>query len=806
LVLAAAVAATIATSALATDIIGVQPAALDQPRINGYVARNPAGPPLIADLGGGVQTFNITAFFDTGASGILLSPDTSELLGVATTLFNSEPVIFSDVGVGGTSDFLVSEPLHVGLARFHPDADVDNLETYQTVYNQTYGPMRTQIGPINVEPDPILQGLDVFGTPLMANKVFVMDPKPVNTFVDTMRTYVYNPGTPFNKNTADTDPGIPTLNNPETSRHIRLSQGSFERFTETNPPGAPMPTLFENPFIGPNPVRQLEPNPPPDDTPPVKVAFDGLTRTGSFLFDTGAAASIISEGMANGLNVFIDESQQNNPVLRDEFGTALPDQFQLTVGGTGGTIKVPGFFLDSMLVKTMEGNPNDDNDPKHIRFQGAPVLVFDISLEDPVTHQQLTLDGVFGMNYLVASAFVTEAEPFPIISDLTYGAFDWVVYDHNNGTVGLELAPPRPPQIPLLWIGDIEPTANWDFTSEIWLDPDTFAFRAYADGDYVLFTNQVFATTVNVVEPVTPGEVIFDNSNQYNYTLTGAPIQGFGGLTKQGNGTLTLSNQNTYKGTTDIRAGTIVFAARQDIGLVGVRAQGVAQINTSQTFEGLDVAGGRALVAPGGNKVLVLGSVEVTNNGTIDLTDNAMIVDKNQTSLDEVRALIVQGRGDNTWTGSGIKSSTAATNPARFALGMADNAVLNRTTFLGEPVGGDDVLIRYTRTGDANLDAVVNLQDFNRLASNFGVSSGAYWHQADFNYDGRVNLQDFNLLAANFGLSVAGPGVTPEDWAALARAVPEPGALAAFGVAASVAACGRRRRGGRDGAVQAPAE
>ena len=792
-ILAAAVGAVVSTHVLATDIAGVQPAALDQPRINGYLARNPGGPPLAFDLGGGEQTFNITAFFDTGASGILLSLDTAELLGVATTTFNQQPVIFSDVGVGGTSDFHVSEPLHVGLARFHPDADVDNIETYQTVYNQNYGPVRTQIGPINVEPDPILAGLDVFGTPLMANKVFVMDPKPVNTFVDTMRTYVYNPGTPFNPKTADTEPGIPTLNNPDTSRHIRLSKGSFDRFTQTTPPGAPVPTLFENPFIGPNPVRQLEPNPPPDTTPPVKVAFDGITRSGSFLFDTGAAASIISEGMANGLNVFIDETQQDNPILRDEFGTALPDQFQLTVGGTGGTIKVPGFFLDSMLVKTMEGNPNDDNDPKHIRFQGAPVLVFDIGLEDPVTHQELTLDGVFGMNYLVASAFVTEAEPFPIISDLTYNAFDWIVYDHNNGTVGLELAPPRPPQIPLLWIGDLEPTANWDFTSEIWLDPDTFAFRAYQDGDYVLFTNQVFATTVNVVEPVTPGEVIFDNSNQYNYTLTGAPIQGFGGLTKQGNGSLTLLNHNTYKGTTDIQNGTVVFAARQDIGLVGVRASGVAQVNTSQTFEGLAVAGGRALVAPGGNKVLVLGSIEVTNNGTVDLTDNAMIVDKNLTSLDDVRALIVQGRAANTWTGSGLKSSTAAVNPARFGLGMADNAVLNRTTFLGEPVDADDILIRYTRTGDANLDAVVNLQDFNRLASNFGLGSAAYWHQADFNYDGRVNLQDFNLLAANFGLSAAGPVVTPQDWAMLAGSVPEP-SLALCGVAVLAAVRGRRRR------------
>jgi hypothetical protein len=85
------------------------------------------------------------------------------------------------------------------------------------------------------------------------------------------------------------------------------------------------------------------------------------------------------------------------------------------------------------------------------------------------------------------------------------------------------------------------------------------------------------------------------------------------------------------------------------------------------------------------------------------------------------------------------------------------------------------VTVAYTRYGDANLDRVVNLDDFNRLAANFG-SANAVWTQGDFNYDGNVNLQDFNRLASNFGLSAAEPEVTPQDWSALAAAVPEPAA------------------------------
>jgi hypothetical protein len=100
------------------------------------------------------------------------------------------------------------------------------------------------------------------------------------------------------------------------------------------------------------------------------------------------------------------------------------------------------------------------------------------------------------------------------------------------------------------------------------------------------------------------------------------------------------------------------------------------------------------------------------------------------------------------------------------------------------------ILLRLTRYGDADLSGTVNLADFNRLAANFGT--GTRWEQGDFDYNGTVNLQDFNRLAANFGLSAAGPTVTPQDWSALASAVPEPSAGAL--ILATAAPLLRRRR------------
>ena len=91
---------------------------------------------------------------------------------------------------------------------------------------------------------------------------------------------------------------------------------------------------------------------------------------------------------------------------------------------------------------------------------------------------------------------------------------------------------------------------------------------------------------------------------------------------------------------------------------------------------------------------------------------------------------------------------------------------------------GMDGTLNVTNFGDANLDGVVNLNDFNVLAANFGQSNRT-WEQGDFNEDGTVNLSDFNLLAANFGKQIepAPPGTTI-SFGLGDQMVPEPATLA----------------------------
>ena len=139
----------------------------------------------------------------------------------------------------------------------------------------------------------------------------------------------------------------------------------------------------------------------------------------------------------------------------------------------------------------------------------------------------------------------------------------------------------------------------------------------------------------------------------------------------------------------------------------------------------------------------------------------------------------------------GDELSVVLANVAEFRILSAAAAPEFRGDVITATLGIDD--LRAMRLpGDANFDGAVNLADFNALAANFGAQSGATWQQGDFNFNGAVNLEDFNLLAANFGQQIAGPGVSPDDWAALSAVVPEP---AATGVAlAAVALLTRRRR------------
>ncbi len=426
-----------ATVAYGLDIHNVQWVTIDYPP-SAYVMLERPGEngPLIDEFG----AIGFDAFVDTGSSGVLLSREVGDILGVQQQQVDGTGAVFSNVGVGGSAAFNVSEQLNVGLAPFHPNVvdKLDDLASLDDVYTQRHNNVRLQVSTI-FSSDPV----NIVGMPLLVDKVVVIDPTPVDMldFAESMRSYIYDPGTPFNAASASTDPGI-----PNTTHQVQLSYGDFSRFTTISPANAEPPSLSHNPFIGPDPVSKLDANPPTDNTPPVTIEFNGARTSGSFLLDTAAGATFISQKIASDLNIRyrpgsfgtgsprLETFDPDNP---GQPGAALGEQFTMTIAGFGGNVFLSGFYLDSMLLRTLQGNGADDGDPNHLNFKRSPVLVNDVRLMDPESGKVLTFDGIFGMNNLSASATVTDGGGFPLLSDLTAGNFEWVVFDEAAGLLSV---------------------------------------------------------------------------------------------------------------------------------------------------------------------------------------------------------------------------------------------------------------------------------------------------------------------------------------------------------------------------------
>ncbi len=203
---------------------------------------------------------------------------------------------------------------------------------------------------------------------------------------------------------------------------------------------------------------------------------------------------------------------------------------------------------------------------------------------------------------------------------------------------------------------------------------------------------------------------------------------------------------------------------------------GTAEFNGGAMTVGT-LSGGLSIGADGPERLLRLRAYE---GGGLRVNDNAVAVDYDGGSLIEIyRAHLGAGRiVGPAGTSHGLayaEASAIATVPAIF--GTVDATTL---------------LFRAMRYGDADWNGIVNLSDFNRLAANFGRTNQV-WTDGDFDYNGFVNLQDFNRLAANFGLRAAGTDVTPQDWADLAAAIPEPASGLAVGSLVMMGCMCRRR-------------
>jgi autotransporter-associated beta strand protein len=394
--------------------------------------------------------------------------------------------------------------------------------------------------------------------------------------------------------------------------------------------------------------------------------------------------------------------------------------------------------------------------------------------------------------------------------------YDWVGY-------GPGYIPPAGPTIHT-WSADAN--GNWSEALN-WTGGEP-----NADGAAASFLGAITAArTINVDGPKTIGSLTFNNTN--SFTLAGpgplqinssagsaievtvgshtisAPLSIAAGktVTKSGPGTLTISGAQTHGAGAILNATAGVTNINNDGG-PNLTVQTTARVNfgSSQHLASLQLSPGSSVqMAGGGGKILVTPSLIIASeagepSAWFDLNESAAVIDyTGESRAASIRSQILSGRGGaglgKTWNGPGITSSAAmAAEPESRSVGYAENATLPLgpyTNFRGQPVDSTAVLLAYTRTGDANLDGVVNDDDVTIVGASYAPGvAGASWATGDFDFNGFVDDDDVTLLGVFYDPS-ASP-VTPP--AAGVAAVPEPSMFALMVVAALIAGAALARR------------
>ena len=353
---------------------GVYEAAIDLPRIYFLVKQDTGRQPSNQK-----KEFELHyAFLDTGASGILLSSETAESMGVQL----DAKAQYVDVGIGGKEYFNVSESLNICLAGMESQ-NPENQNAYKC-----FGPWRVQV---KKEAAGLLgEPIDVIGMPVMVGNVAILHSGATNSLeyfaADIKR---------------END-----IKLPKVDFKVPLK---LKKFTNPKDPCniGPLPVSVGNPVI--------------DD---VILSYNGKSSKSTWLLDTGATVSLISSRQAKRLG------------LMDENGKTLATPaFSLPVGGIGAMTMVNGYEVDRLTIPTTGGY--------NLIFKNARIGVQDIKYFDIEKNAEVLIDGVFGSNFLCASAKMEGMLP----SDVGETPFDNIVIDLRNNTLGFDLREnPKPPR------------------------------------------------------------------------------------------------------------------------------------------------------------------------------------------------------------------------------------------------------------------------------------------------------------------------------------------------------------------------
>jgi hypothetical protein len=276
--------------------------------------------------------------------------------------------------------------------------------------------------------------------------------------------------------------------------------------------------------------------------------------------------------------------------------------------------------------------------------------------------------------------------------------------------------------------------------------------------------------------------------------------------------TVSFTNLANLSGAT-LRVAASAVATFKPTGTLPFSNRGTLELDTGARFFDVSSLNNSGTIRAAAASILTIGGpTPHTNTGVIDLNSGAAVVVFPQgagtaPTLTAVRNQIIAGYANGAWNGTGITSTNALNDPST-AVGYstASNLASATLAWLGVASNSGAVIARHTKSGDANLDGVVNFNDLVVLAQNYNTATpNQPWSGGDFTYDGQVTFADLVALAQNYNTSLPGtpipgtpiPGASTDFPADLANAfatVPEPAILPGLTLAAATLARRRPRR------------
>ncbi|HZZ42600.1 MAG TPA: autotransporter-associated beta strand repeat-containing protein, partial [Tepidisphaeraceae bacterium] len=395
----------------------------------------------------------------------------------------------------------------------------------------------------------------------------------------------------------------------------------------------------------------------------------------------------------------------------------------------------------------------------------------------------------------------------------------------------------------------INPNASFDLFGSTTILPShlVFAGGALVNNDTVHpvnFSGSGLTVSGSVLPVGGAGDMSFSASLSPSQTVA---------LTKIGAGMLTLSGSHT--GSTVLRGGTVAISSGFSLGNGTTAFDGGTLRNTlststgSQAFtisanggtfetladfsifgaltgvgpltktgtaklqlEGNTIASVGAVMVSAGTLVvdqsqgLICTSLAIAPGAFLDVRGNPFVLDYSGASpVDSVRQYLLSGRDNGAWDGSGINSLNISSAFPEFGLGYIEASQRFGLTggqtamWFGQTVDATAVLVKETLYGDANMDGVVNSDDYALLDRGMAKHLTG-WSNGDFNYDGVIDAGDYLLMDESYVYTHGAP--SPEMLSdresrfgagyvsALMASVPEPTLLSIAVVMAGV----RRRR------------